>query len=190
MRKLGEASEERRGTAQRQPRGHGHSRDPTRFAPFPRWSPSTRRNLADNTQMKANLLMSKQQSLFPSLYHPPRPRWWLLFLLLRGWGGVNPTLPHRRNPTDTHWDHSDTQKCTTGPRGDPRAQGLACAGTQDTACSHGAQLAPRRELTHRPGPGTQTHGGGREQSPGGDGGAHGRYRPQPQAGRGGRRAPV
>lgn len=86
------------------------------------------------------------------------------FSLVEGVGGINPTLPHRRNPTDTHWDHSASQKCTTGPRGDPRVQ--------DAACSHGAQLAPRRERTHGPGPGTQTHGGRQERSPRGDGGAH------------------
>lgn len=49
-----------------------------------------------------------------------------LLFSVEGVGGVNPTLPHIRNPTDTHCDYSNTQKCTSGPRGDPRVQSLVC----------------------------------------------------------------
>lgn len=41
--------------SQQQP--HAHSQDPKRSASFLKWSPNTGRNLADNMQIKANLLM-------------------------------------------------------------------------------------------------------------------------------------
>lgn len=75
-----------------------------------------------------------------------------LLFSVEGVGGVNPTLPHIRNPTDTHWDYSNTQKCTSGPRGDPRVQGLVCVVL--TGLSAG------------PGRGRRPTGAGREPTPG------------------------
>lgn len=126
-----------------------------------------------------------------------------LLFSVEGVGGVNPTLPHIRNPTDTHCDYSNTQNAPAAQEGTPgcaepgmrRLHG-ACVlapGGDDPRGEEGSQPQETGDRRHERGPQPQARstrgaglnhrqtekaGGSREYQDGRDVAGCGRPRPQ------------